>query len=536
LYNSGPVGKATSKVRLTLASDEWLVACVRRGDTAAFETLYDRHVRELLGFCVYMLGSKHDAEDALQATFASAYRAMRADSRPVTLRPWLFTIARNNCLTILRRRRPLVELNGEVAPGPDPVTEIETREEVRKVFEGLRDLPESQRAALVLAEVHGLSQQEIGGVLGVRADQVKAYVYQARSKLISERRARDADCREIREELASARGAALLRGRLRRHVRSCPDCRLYADGVARQRRQLGALLPVVPSLGLKYRALEETLSFGGGESATVAGGAAAGASVAGAAADLAGGGMKVLVCKLAVGVVCLGAGGGVGVSVLEAPGASQGLASSGTTQATDAALVASAQGRGGAPSWSRTVTALAGEVEASGTNGGGHGSQVAGLPQLEAGAGGASGTGGKKNGAPASDSSGGRGGTGSAGGESVKSGREVHGLSSDSEHGSRRETTQERVQLKHEARERNAEQRKLRREESKGTKVPPTEAELAERKEHHRLKIQENRPIGMSKQPHKTAQEYAERHERNKRLKEEKRRREREEEAAAPPG
>ena len=323
MYN-GPVVKAGSKVRLALASDEWLVACVRRGDTAAFEALYDRHVRELLAFSVYMLGSRQDAEDAVQATFASAYRALRADGRAVTLRPWLFTITRNNCLSILRRRRPVVELNGEVAPGPDPVAEIEVREEVRKVFDGLRELPENQRAALILAEVHGLSQQEIGEVLGVRSSQVKAYVYQARSKLISDRRARDADCHEIREELASARGAALLRGRLRRHVRSCPECKLYADGVARQRRQFGALLPIVPPLALKYRALEEALNFGAAESATVAGGAAVGASVAGTAADLAGGGLKVLVCKVAAGMVCLGAGAGVGVSALEAPSESAG--------------------------------------------------------------------------------------------------------------------------------------------------------------------------------------------------------------------
>ncbi len=259
---------------------------------------------------MYMLGSRQDAEDAVQATFTSAYRALRADTRPVTLRPWLFTIARNDCLTILRRRRPVVELNGEVDPGLDPVAEIEVKDEVRKVFDGLRELPENQRAALVMAEVHGLSQQEIGGVLGVRTDQVKAYVYQARSKLISDRRARDADCHEIREELASARGAALLRGRLRRHVRSCPECRRFADGMARQRRQLGALLPIAPSLALKYRAVEEAINIGASEPATVAGGAAVGASVAGTAADLAGGGMKVLACKVAAGVVCLGRGRG----------------------------------------------------------------------------------------------------------------------------------------------------------------------------------------------------------------------------------
>ena len=112
---------AGSRVRLRLASDDRLVAFVRRGDRTAFEALYERHSGELLSFCIYMLGSRHDAEDAVQATFMSAYRALRADERPVTLRPWLFTIARNESLSILRKRRPTVELNGEPALGGDPV-------------------------------------------------------------------------------------------------------------------------------------------------------------------------------------------------------------------------------------------------------------------------------------------------------------------------------------------------------------------------------------------------------------------------------
>ena len=237
----------------------------------------------------------------------------------MNLRPWLFTIARNECLTILRRRRPTVELNGEPALGGDPFRELEVREELRQMLNGLRALPERQSAALVLTEVHGLSQLEIGGVLGVRSEQVKAYVYQARSNLIAERSAREEDCRKIREELASARGAALLRGRLRRHVRSCSDCSVYADGVARQRRQLGALLPVAPSLMLRYRTLEDALGLGAGDPATYAGGAAVGGSVAG----LASGGVKALAVKMAAGMAVLGAGASVGAAVIGVPLASE---------------------------------------------------------------------------------------------------------------------------------------------------------------------------------------------------------------------
>ena len=129
------------RVRLRFATDERLVASVRRGDSVAFEALYERHVGELLSFCVYMLGSRQDAEDAVQATFASAYRALRADRRRIALRPWLFTIARNESLSILRSRRPTVELNGEPALGGDPLRELELREEVRHCWRTYASCP-----------------------------------------------------------------------------------------------------------------------------------------------------------------------------------------------------------------------------------------------------------------------------------------------------------------------------------------------------------------------------------------------------------
>ncbi len=86
-----------------LASDERLVRAVRAGDARAFEAIYERHVTGLLGFCRHMLGSAHDAEDAVQQTFVSALTDLRRSDRPVTLKPWLYTIARNRCLTRLLR-------------------------------------------------------------------------------------------------------------------------------------------------------------------------------------------------------------------------------------------------------------------------------------------------------------------------------------------------------------------------------------------------------------------------------------------------
>ena len=90
---------------LKLASDERLVALVRHGDERAFEAIYDRHNRGILAFCRHMLGSREEAEDAVQHTFLSAYRVLRDSEQDVALRPWLYAIARNRCLSMLRARR-----------------------------------------------------------------------------------------------------------------------------------------------------------------------------------------------------------------------------------------------------------------------------------------------------------------------------------------------------------------------------------------------------------------------------------------------
>jgi RNA polymerase sigma factor (sigma-70 family) len=308
---------AVARTRPRFATDDRLVGLVRGGELAAFEILYDRHARELLSFCNYMLGSRQDAEDAVQSTFASAYRALLADERPIEVRPWLFAIARNAALSILRTRRPMAQYAEAELAGADPIAEAEQRESLRQVVATMLELPERQRTALVLAELHGLSQGEIGAVLGVAPEKVKSYIFQARSNLISERNARGTDCREIREELATARGPALLKGSLRRHLRSCEGCRDYAQEVSQQRGQLGALLPLAPSMAFKRRVLDAASGNAAG-AGTSAGAVGVGASLAGTTVEIAGGGVKALVAKLLIGAATVGAGTGAGAVVFAA--------------------------------------------------------------------------------------------------------------------------------------------------------------------------------------------------------------------------
>src|SRR6201992_955549 len=103
---------------VVVETDEDLVVAVRAGVPAAFEEIYDRYARGLLGFCTHMLGSRESAEDALQLTFVSAYRALRASESTIALRPWLYTIARNRCLSDLRARRETFAVDELVTDPP----------------------------------------------------------------------------------------------------------------------------------------------------------------------------------------------------------------------------------------------------------------------------------------------------------------------------------------------------------------------------------------------------------------------------------
>src|SRR3954464_10390367 len=102
---SGALAYPRSPRLLAPLGDERLVEQVRRGNDAAFEVIYDRHHRGILGFCRHMLASVEEAEDAVQHTFIQAYDSIRRAERDLKLKAWLYAIARNRCISILRSRR-----------------------------------------------------------------------------------------------------------------------------------------------------------------------------------------------------------------------------------------------------------------------------------------------------------------------------------------------------------------------------------------------------------------------------------------------
>jgi len=341
--------------------DERLVARIRAGDQRAFERLVDRYERPLLSFCRHMLGRAHDAEDAVQQTFVSAYEVMLRDpERHISLRAWLFTIARNQCLTMLRARR--YRADGDVV---EPSTiglaaEVEGREDLRHLLRDLADLPPDQRAALLLLELGALERDEIAAVVGCDPKKVKALVFQARSHLATRRIARDTPCTEIREQLATLTGGALRRAHLRRHVSECPGCQAFQAEVRRQRAALSVVLPVVPAAAFKSSVL-----------AAVTGGSGTGALAAGVATGSAGGGLltatAVKAALLTVGVMTAGAGGIVAVDHARSDSKPVVPSISARTNAPSATTFAPALR---APARGRAVGAAAGAHPAGGSRSG----------------------------------------------------------------------------------------------------------------------------------------------------------------------
>ena len=145
---------------------------VRAGVEAAFEEIYDRYARGLFAFCAHMLRSREAAEDALQLTLVSAYRAMRESTNEIVLRPWLYAIARNRCLSEIRTRHDTEPWENDLQHGGmDLSDEVQRREDLRNMVDEIRRLPDDQRAALVLFEMGDNSHQEIGGHHRRAADQ-----------------------------------------------------------------------------------------------------------------------------------------------------------------------------------------------------------------------------------------------------------------------------------------------------------------------------------------------------------------------------
>lgn len=181
---------------LSAASDEDLARRVAAGDRDAFAVLVDRYQRPLYNFALRVVGNPDDADDAAQETLIQVYQALPASRLDFAFRPWLYRVARNKCIDLLRRKRalPFSALGNDGDDGPaveesipdgDPLPEelAERADLQRMLHEAIGGLPLKYRTVVTLRYVADLTFGEIGDSLGLPENTVKTQFQRAKAML-----------------------------------------------------------------------------------------------------------------------------------------------------------------------------------------------------------------------------------------------------------------------------------------------------------------------------------------------------------------
>jgi len=252
-------------------SDAKLARRATQGDERAFAAIFDRYHQEIYRFCLSILGNAEDARDALQNTMLKALQALPDEKREIRLRPWLYRVAHNEAIDLVRKRRETAAVDPELAaPGNGVADTVAQRERLRQLLLDLGDLPERQRAALVMRELGGLAFEQIAEAFGTSPATARQTVYEARVNLRSLEEGREMSCEEVMHRLSNADGRVSRRRDLKAHLRACSDCRAFRDAIDARHRDFAALapLPAVASAGILHAILGGAQGAAGGAAGT----------------------------------------------------------------------------------------------------------------------------------------------------------------------------------------------------------------------------------------------------------------------------
>jgi len=168
-------------------ADTRLVGLARSGDADAFEHLVRQHQVTVYRVALRLLGDPGEAEDAAQEAFLQAWRGLPRFRSSSSFATWLYRIATNRCLNMLRSRRGSVPLLDEQrAPSQaEPEERAQVRAQVAALQAALLSLTPEQRAAFVLRHLEGCSHDEIAQVLAISVPAVKSRLHRARVELLA---------------------------------------------------------------------------------------------------------------------------------------------------------------------------------------------------------------------------------------------------------------------------------------------------------------------------------------------------------------
>lgn len=229
-------------------SDERLARLASAGNEGALALLYERHHQALYRYCRSIVHDHDDAQDALQSTMTHAYVALRSSERDLAVRPWLFAIAHNEAVSILRKRRPDDCLVEEHLPSDTSVEgALEQRERLRTLVADLQALPVRQRAVLLMRELSGLPIEEIAQALSVSPGAAKQTLFEARGSLHELAEGRAMECETVRRAISDGDRRVLRGRRICSHLRGCAGCRDFRALIDTRTADLRALAPSLPA-------------------------------------------------------------------------------------------------------------------------------------------------------------------------------------------------------------------------------------------------------------------------------------------------
>jgi RNA polymerase sigma factor (sigma-70 family) len=286
-------------------TDENLVEQASGGDERALATIFRRYQDDLFRYCVALLGNADDAADALQNTMVKVLRALPGERRRLNLKPWLYRIAHNESIELVRKRQDYDSIDPDALVGLEgPEASAETRERLRQLIADLRELPERQRGSLVMRELGGLSFEQIGAAFETSAAVARQTIYEARIGLQEMESGRAMECAEVRHKLSDGDRRVFRRRDVRAHLRSCPGCGDFEAAICSRRTDLAAISPL------------SALAAAGVLKGVVGGAAASTGSAAGAGAA----GSALTASAAAKAVATVAVAGAIGIGAAEKAG------------------------------------------------------------------------------------------------------------------------------------------------------------------------------------------------------------------------
>ncbi|NEW33765.1 sigma-70 family RNA polymerase sigma factor [Nocardia cyriacigeorgica] len=186
-HRSGEEVGVTATETTTVPDDATLVSRSKDGDVRAYEQLVLRYQGQMFRLASKMLADRAEAEDVVQEVFLAAWRRLAQLNEDAAFVGWLYRMTTNRCLNVIRARRPHVEADLDLTESPRSDIQPEHATQVNTQLEALnaalQDLTPEQRACWLLREVHGLSYEEIGDIVGANTTAVRGRIARARAEL-----------------------------------------------------------------------------------------------------------------------------------------------------------------------------------------------------------------------------------------------------------------------------------------------------------------------------------------------------------------